>query len=226
LTESNNLRAVVLNSLGKLALFENNQEFLEKAMCFFKLYTFQKDDIILEEGTQPLELFWITKGTCKVLQTVPIVKKVIKKKVIMRPYVLGSKIGENENIVQIQLETQELSNGDNFPYIPNLEKDFGTRTLTSLSLAKGKYVDFYNKMSVDEPLTFATCSVIASVETTVAAIQFTDFVQIVPKDVLFAMVTTPTLQPFSVQELQQQYMNHQSWNDHKKTVVDEIINRN
>jgi CRP-like cAMP-binding protein len=220
------LRTVILNSLGKLVLFDNNQDFLEKAMCFFKLYTFQKNDIILEEGTQPLELFWIVQGTCKVLQTVPIVKKVVKRKVITRPYIFGNKVGENENVVHVQLETQELNSGDNFPYIPNLEKDSGTNALTALSLSKGKYVDFYNKMSVDEPLTFATCSVVAAMETTVAAIQFTDFVQIVPRDVLFSMITSPTLQPFTVQELQQQYMNHQSWNDHKKTVVDEIINRN
>jgi hypothetical protein len=69
----------------------------------------------------------------------------------------------------------------------------------------------------------ADITIIAATTVVVASIQFTEFIHIVPNDILYELLTKPSIVKYSKQELQDQLSSIQQWNLHKKTVIGELM---
>lgn len=221
--ENNNSKNTIISALSELPVFAGHREFLDKIMCFFKLYTYGKNHVIQEEGTQPLEIFWIIEGTCNSVKIVPFVERTIKSKTTMRAFVPNEKLAGDENLVKLQLKTQELVAGDFFPTFPLLGNNPQTiKYLGASSIAKELYHDFYSKLKVDDPRTYCSSSIITDSVVMVAAIQFNDFIQIVPSDILFSLVVQPSLHTFPLEQLQNQYLEQRQWKSHKKAILNQF----
>ncbi|KAJ3273637.1 hypothetical protein HDV01_004246 [Terramyces sp. JEL0728] len=216
--ENNVLRENMLLSLRYMQLFDKNEDVLEKISSFFKIYTIGKNTIIQEEGKQTLDLSWIIEGNCKVNRAVSFINKVANGKQILSPSAPDQ--AKKDNITTLELCTQVLSVGEWFPSLPLIsENPAELKYLGPTALKKDDYVDLYSKMrSVDDRL-YSKYSVVADSTVIIASMPYSDFLQLVPREIIFEMVVNPTVTIYPIEEVQDQYLQQQMWSNHKKTIL-------
>jgi CRP-like cAMP-binding protein len=205
----------VLEPLIFLPVFSDHKEFLEKLITFFNIYQFGENHMIQEEGLQTLELFWILEGTCKVVQNVSFVQRLKK----LEGFTEDTVLGEEEKKVTVPLQTQELLTGDSFPPFPVLGEYDQIKYCGSDLLDKEKYVNFFSNLGADDPKTLSSTSVVSISKVIVAAIQFNDFVQLAPKPILYSMIVHPSVGAFSMESLQNGYLEQLKWKEHRKSII-------
>jgi hypothetical protein len=213
----------ILGPLSALPMFSDHYDFLEKILVFFKIYTFSEGHVIQEEGAQLMELFWILEGSCKVQQSVPFVLRAKKQKgkSNVEAYDETILLKKGDKKVDLELETQELYPGESFPPFPLLGDLETTKYLGPASVQKDQYVEFFAKLKVDNKLTYSKTNVVAGGVVVVASIQFNDFVQLAPKNILYELIFNPSLITHSIEKLQGEFLEQQSWKDHRKLIVGE-----
>ncbi|KAJ3320464.1 Cyclic nucleotide-binding domain-containing protein 2 [Boothiomyces sp. JEL0866] len=220
--ENNAMRENMLHSLKYMQLFDKYEDVLEKISSFFKIYTLGKNTVIQEEGKQTLDLSWIIEGNCKINRSVSFLTKTVNGKQVFSPFVPEQ--AKKDNYTTLDLSTQILSVGEWFPSLPIIsDNPAELKYLGPTALKKDDYVDLYSKMRSEDKRLYSKYSVVADSTVIIASMPYSDFLQLVPREVIFEMVVKPCVTIYPIQELQDQYLQQQMWSIHKKTVVNEIV---
>jgi hypothetical protein len=179
--------------------------------------------VIQQEGEQSLFIYWIIKGECLVDRIVPFVSNKQKLGKNLRAFVPGEVLGTGDELVNLKLTTEELTKDACFPTIPFIGENSSTmRYFGQESLKKSFYTDFYSRMSPSDDRTWLRCSVRASSKVIIGSMNMIDFVRIAPKEVIFELCLKPSIQDYSIQELQKQYLEEQRWVEVKKEIIQQV----
>ncbi|KAJ3256556.1 hypothetical protein HK103_005299 [Boothiomyces macroporosus] len=220
--ENNAMRENMVQSLKYMQLFDKYEDVLEKISSFFKIYTFGKNTVIQEEGKQTLDLSWIIEGSCKINRAVSFMTRMVNGKQVLSPFVPDQ--AKKDNYTTLELCTQVLSIGDWFPSLPIIsDNPQELKYLGPIALKKDDYVELYSKMRSEDKRLYSRYSVVADSTVIIASMPYTDFLQLVPREVIFEMVVKPCVTIYPIEELQDQYLQQEMWINHKKTVVNEIV---
>ncbi|KAJ3320465.1 hypothetical protein HDV06_005288 [Boothiomyces sp. JEL0866] len=208
-------------ALSCVPIFSNHLSVLEKISGLFQIYNYPKGEVIQHEGAQTFELSWVIDGSCQIVRSVPFHSKNINGKAI--PSIPAS---DKENTTELELVTQTLKSGDWFPDIPLLPDQLqNLKFLGPEKLNRDSYIQLYTKMPPNDEITYYKYSIKADSPVTIATIQISDFCEIIPKDLLFKLIFTETITLYPIKDLQNQYMQQQTWDMHKHSIVNEILHK-
>ncbi|KAI8910284.1 hypothetical protein EDD86DRAFT_246666 [Gorgonomyces haynaldii] len=188
-------------SLNKIHMFKDSSLNMEKAATFFKLLNYEKDEVIFQQDSQLLELFWIVQGSVRVVGSIPFMTKrtQIGRKIVtqMRECLLDEKPGQDETYTPQLLTLHTIDEGCSFPPMPCLDEN--------------------------DPMSWCSTSFVADKKCYIASIQFVDFCSIAPPELLLDLLQHPHVAPFNLLQIQQAYLSKVNWESHKKSVLKKII---
>ncbi|KAJ3268221.1 hypothetical protein HDV01_003259 [Terramyces sp. JEL0728] len=203
----------ISDTLGMYAL-KSFKPFLKTLISnnFFHIYSFTKGQVILEEGRQFNELYWVLDGVCKVTRKLPFLR--------YQGILASTSFGEmqHENYTQILVETQDLNVGDFFPNIPTVKEG----TFSHQDIQKNVYVDFFERLYPDDSKTFQKTGVIADGMVTLAAIKLTDLMPVVPCELLYKLIQEPCIELYDLVILQRKVLSQQEWKSTKTKILHNI----
>ena len=209
--------------LQKLSpFFHEMPQLFSKMAVFFEYQSWDKGDIIQEQGKQIDNLYWIVDGTCKVSRRIPFIVRTHYGKVSYNPYTPGEPFvtpatrdgGLEEKLVEVQLQTQEnLEEGHWFSYIPLAPKRIQNFHFEKEDIYR--YRVLYQSEYV----------VAADSKVNTVKITFEDFMDISNAAVIKTLDEKSDLHRFDLRMLQNQYLDQRAWDNLKKTVVDEIVKK-
>jgi hypothetical protein len=195
---------------------------------FFKLLNFDKGEIILQQGIQLTDMFWLISGKCYISMNVPLMRKEVtinreKSKWIIRKCAVNETPQANEVYFMENLRVGMLQSGASFPSIPNLEKMNLENLFLMHEVDKSKYLAFFNDMNPSDPRTWSQCSIVADSNCVLAVVQFPDFITIAPSALILELMRKPPLGVFPLEKVQEAFINSCKWKAHKQSIVNEII---
>jgi CRP-like cAMP-binding protein len=204
----------VYERLKNTKYFSNHTEFLKKILEHFKLYTFTRNQVIVEEGKPTFELYFLLDGIVRVTQLIP--------------YVLN----ESSNVLEpvpknsgklYPVETLSLSVvGTSFPLIPDLCPPNTLRFLGPSVIDPKQYFDFYNKLVLGDVRTHSRASIECPSSANVAAISLTDFCSFAPPEMICQLVTESDIHIFTMEEILEEHEIRRKWNNYRRTTVNDI----
>lgn len=217
-----------LGPLSQIPLLRESALNLQLALQFFKLFTFEKGELIQAENEQLLSLHWLVKGSCRVVKTVPFIlqKTQIGRKIsaLLRECTDDEILGPGETSKPHQLTIHSLDEGSFFPPIPNIP-GYSPEEYELLFNDKSEFVKFFEELKPEDLRTWSQVSVIATSKCTIASIQLKDFMALAPVPLIKEMMQSPSVASFSLQEIQQAYLQKNNWQSHRKSVVNDLYRK-
>ncbi|KAJ3273648.1 hypothetical protein HDV01_004257 [Terramyces sp. JEL0728] len=182
---------------------------------FFRIYNFTKNTVIIEQGSQYSEIHFILEGSCKVTRLLPFLKTVQGSKTTYAECDFANI--HDRHFANVKVETQELQ-GEFFPHIPKLFSD--QQVLTSQEFTKNLYYDLFNITDPHSPNLYCKHGVVADEDVTIASMRIQDFIQMVPKTLLYQMIIRPSIELYSLKELQEKYLAQVEWREKKLQILE------
>jgi hypothetical protein len=202
--------------ISKMGVFKHDPEFFKRIAIFFQFTQYEKGEIIIPGNQKIDKIGFVIKGSCNVTSILPFIAKRNYEKTILQPTAILAKSEfkqtETEKYVTAEVETQStIHEGDWIPYIP-VDKE-SVKNLTW----KKENIYIYRYRNLCE------CQITAADQVIIASVPFEDFMSLAKESTIRVFIENPCVQRFLLPELQAQYLAQIAWDDHKKTIVDDLM---
>jgi hypothetical protein len=202
--------------------------FVERITPFTQIITYEPNEVILAEGIANYKLFWLIRGTCHCLKTVPLIKRLMNSNYAGKTYKFlaseaGMTLGPEDELFKEKLTIHELDPGQNFPDLP-LPK--GAKAHEDvLYVNKKDYIDQLKKEEPDDEDTKAYISVVAKSKVEVVCVNQTDYCEYADADMLLSIINSKSVFRPAMKTLQDSYLEKRQWQTFKKKLVSEVTSK-
>lgn len=211
---------LALVQLSKIPFFLHSANgFLEKITPFTRIVKFHPNEIIVSEGTNCTNVYWIISGSCKCVKVVPFVRN--KESGALKSSVPGQKVKKDEEDVHQLLTVCEMESPQflpNFPLPRNFDKSLG-------KIKHDEYVEFLKNEDPAETSHWAHASAIAITKMDVAIIEKSVIARFATPEMIMDLIKENHSFTIPSSQLSDIYLQKIRWKEYKGQVRDEIVKK-
>jgi CRP-like cAMP-binding protein len=200
----------------------------EKLKRFFKVEEFGAGTgtVVQKEGAVVTRVYWVLEGQLKIIQSIPIVRRVNGTTTSERAWKEGMVLGENDSKVMLELETKTIIFGNWFNnLVPCGSNKDTVKYLGQEYIEKRAYVDFYSTVSDDDPSLQSKYSVVSDGKSVVASLAMEELCEFMSKEAIYSLTFKSEVEVYGIEELQQRYLADQAWDAMKKETSKNVSKR-
>jgi Cyclic nucleotide-binding domain len=196
----------------------------EKLKRFFKVEEFM-DGVVQKEGVFVNRVYWVLEGQLKVIQSIPIVRRVNGKSSTERAWKDGMVLGENDSKVMVELQTKTIIFGNWFNcLVPCGTNKDTVKYLGQEYIEKRAFVDYYSTV-VDDLAMSSSYAIVSDGKSVLASIAMEELCEFISKESIYNLTFKSDVEVYSVQELQERYLADQAWDAMKKETTKTVAKK-